>query len=80
METLWQMLSGTDDETVRILDEVIILFVHANPDGHDLVADWYMRNPEPTKRSLAGLRLALGGGQHVSGRARHGQRGGLLLQ
>ena len=22
----------------------IILFVHANPDGNDLVADWYMRN------------------------------------
>ncbi|KPJ94482.1 MAG: peptidase, partial [Gemmatimonas sp. SG8_17] len=55
METLWQMVSGTDEETTRILDEVIILFVHANPDGHDLVADWYMRVPEPTQRSLSGL-------------------------
>ena len=34
---------------------MIILFVHANPDGHDLVADWYMREKDPTKRSLAGL-------------------------
>ena len=55
METLWQMVSGSDDETLRILDDVIILFVHANPDGHDLVADWYMRNPEPTERSTSGI-------------------------
>ncbi len=55
METLWQMVSGTDTETMRILNDVIILFVHANPDGHDLVADWYMRIDEPTERSLSGL-------------------------
>ncbi len=55
METVWQMVSGTDDETLSILDEVIILFVHANPDGHDLVSDWYMRIQEPTERSMAGL-------------------------
>ena len=55
METLWQMVSGTDEETLRILDDVVILFVHANPDGHDLVADWYMRNPEPTERSTNGV-------------------------
>ncbi|MEO7457160.1 MAG: peptidase, partial [Gemmatimonadaceae bacterium] len=29
--------------------------VHANPDGNDLVADWYMRNPDPRQRSLAQL-------------------------
>ena len=55
METLWQMVSGQDDEILRILDDVIILFVHANPDGHDLVADWYMRIDEPTDRSFSGL-------------------------
>ena len=43
IETLYQLLSGDDAETLRILDDVIILFVHANPDGMDLVADWYMR-------------------------------------
>jgi hypothetical protein len=55
METLYQYLVAEDAESRRILDDVIILFVHCNPDGHDLIADWYMRNPDPTKRSLAGL-------------------------
>jgi hypothetical protein len=55
METLYQFVSANDAETKRILDDVIILFVHANPDGHDLVADWYMREKDPRKRSLAGL-------------------------
>jgi hypothetical protein len=54
-EMVFQMVSRTDDETLRILDDVIILFVHANPDGNDLVADWYMRNPDPFQRSQAGL-------------------------
>ena len=55
IETVYQIVAGTDDETLRILDDVIILFVHANPDGHDLVADWYMREKEPTKRTLGGI-------------------------
>jgi hypothetical protein len=55
METLYQFVSGNDPETLRILDDVIILFVHANPDGMDLVSDWYMRRPEPMKRSLLNL-------------------------
>ena len=54
-EMVYQMLSRTDDETMRFLDECIILFVHANPDGNDLVANWYMRAADPLKRSLAGL-------------------------
>jgi hypothetical protein len=52
-ETLWQMVSRTDAETQRILDGVITLFVHANPDGHDLVADWYNRDPVPERRTLS---------------------------
>jgi hypothetical protein len=55
IETLYQFVSADDAETLRILDDVIILFVHANPDGMDLVADWYMREPDPKKRSSAGL-------------------------
>lgn len=55
IETLYQFVSSTDAETLRILDDVIILLVHANPDGMDLVADWYMRQADPKKRSLAGL-------------------------
>jgi len=55
METIYQLLSASDAETLRILDDVVVLFVHANPDGHDLIADWYMRERDPKKRSLAGL-------------------------
>ena len=55
LETVYQLVSRDDPETLRILDDVIVLAVHANPDGHDLVADWYMREPEPTRRSLSGL-------------------------
>ena len=54
-ETLWQMVSRTDPETMRFLNDVITLFVHANPDGHELVADWYMRESEPTRRSTGGI-------------------------
>ncbi|MEO8333674.1 MAG: M14 metallopeptidase family protein [bacterium] len=54
-QMVYEMVSRNDDETKRILDDVIILFVHANPDGNDLVADWYMRNPDPKQRSLAQL-------------------------
>jgi hypothetical protein len=54
-EMVYQMVSRNDEETLRLLNDVIILFVHANPDGNDLVADWYMRNPVPEQRSLAGL-------------------------
>jgi hypothetical protein len=55
IETVYQMLSANDPETLRILDDVIILFVHCNPDGMDLCADWYMREKDPKKRSLGGL-------------------------
>ncbi|MCC7195814.1 MAG: peptidase [Gemmatimonadaceae bacterium] len=54
-EMVYQMASRTDDETMRFLDDCITLFVHANPDGHELVADWYMRNPVPERRSMANL-------------------------
>ncbi|MGV3722943.1 MAG: M14 family metallopeptidase, partial [Actinomycetota bacterium] len=55
LETVYQLVSRNDSETRRILDEVIVLAVHANPDGMDLVSDWYMRNPDPKKRSSAAL-------------------------
>ena len=55
METLYQVLSRDDAETRRILDDCVILFVHANPDGMELVSDWYMREKDPKKRSTAGV-------------------------
>ena len=54
-EALYQMVSRNDEETRRILDDTIILFVQDNPDGQELVANWYMRNPEPEKRSTSGV-------------------------
>lgn len=54
-EMVYQMVSRTDAETRRFLDDTIILFVHANPDGHELVAGWYMRNAVPTQRTMSGL-------------------------
>jgi hypothetical protein len=55
IETLYRVVSGNDEETLRILNDVIILFVHANPDGQQLVADWYMRNADTLKRSYSQL-------------------------
>jgi hypothetical protein len=55
METVYQMASRTDEETLRFLRDVIVLFVHANPDGHDLVADWYMREKDARKRTTSGI-------------------------
>src|SRR5262245_46224791 len=54
-EMVYQMVSRNDEETLRILNDVVILFVHANPDGNDLIADWYMRRSDPQERSLGQL-------------------------
>lgn len=55
IELAYQLNSRNDDETKLILDNVIILLVHANPDGQELVSDWYMRNADTSKRSTSYL-------------------------
>jgi hypothetical protein len=55
MEMVYQMASKTDPETMRFLNDVIGLYVLANPDGQELCATWYMREKDPLKRSLNGL-------------------------
>jgi hypothetical protein len=55
IELVWQMTSRNDPETLRFLDDVILLACCPNPDGLDLVADWYLREKDPQKRSMAGL-------------------------
>src|SRR5450755_2479599 len=55
MELVYQMVSRNDPETLRILNDVIILATHANPDGMELVSNWYMRQAEPSKRSLQNI-------------------------
>src|ERR1700761_2756661 len=42
LETAYEMVTRTDAQVKEILDNTIILFVHANPDGQELVANWYM--------------------------------------
>src|SRR5690348_9441390 len=38
IETTYQLVSRSDDETMRILHDVIVIAVHANPDGMQMVA------------------------------------------
>jgi len=36
-------------------DEVVVLLVHTNPDGQELVSNWYMSNPDSLKHSYQQL-------------------------
>ncbi len=51
----YQMVSQSDAETMRILNDDILLLVPVNPDGMELLSNWYMRESEPTRRSTGGL-------------------------
>ena len=55
MELVYEMVSRTDPETMRLLNDDILLAVLANPDGQELVANWYMREKDETKRTMNGL-------------------------
>jgi hypothetical protein len=55
IETIYNVLSRNDAETKRILDNVVILFTHANPDGQELISNWYMREKDPKKRKNEGV-------------------------
>ena len=52
IETVYQLVSKTDAETNRFLDDLIILATHANPDGMELVSNWYMKDADTLKRSM----------------------------
>jgi hypothetical protein len=55
IELVFEMVSREDDETLRFLDSTILLAVCVNPDGLELVADWYMRESNPQERSVSDL-------------------------
>jgi len=40
---------------MRILDNVILLLTPVNPDGMELVSNWYMKESDPKKRTTSGL-------------------------
>ncbi len=55
LATVYGLVSGNDPETRRILNDVIVVAVWANPDGMELVSNWYMREADPLKRSTRSL-------------------------
>lgn len=71
IEMVYQMLSRTDPETMRLLNHDIMLFVPANPDGLELVANWYMRHPDEKQRTLNQLPRLY---QKYAGPGRQGRR------
>lgn len=44
VQLAYDLVSGEDEKTKKILNEVICLLVFANPDGMNMVADWYQKN------------------------------------
>ena len=55
IQMVYELVSRNDPETLRFLRDVIVLAVHANPDGHELVANWYMREKNPQRRTTTGV-------------------------
>ena len=49
---IYDLLARNDEETKRILDKVILLLVAVNPDGMNLVSNWYMQQNDPLKRNM----------------------------
>jgi hypothetical protein len=44
IQLAYDFVAGKDPKTLRILDDVILVLVFANPDGMNLLADWYHPN------------------------------------
>ncbi|HTK29007.1 MAG TPA: M14 metallopeptidase family protein [Vicinamibacterales bacterium] len=55
MEQVYQLVSQSDEETQRFLRDIVILCTQVNPDGMELVSNWYMRESDPKKRSTSGV-------------------------
>jgi hypothetical protein len=55
IELHYRLTSGTDPETMRILNDDIVLLTNINPDGMELVSNWYMRHADERRRSTSGL-------------------------
>ena len=59
LELTYRLTGATDAETLRFLDDLIILVVQCNPDGMELVSNWYHRNDgqgiAPEDRTTGGI-------------------------
>jgi hypothetical protein len=51
----YDLLSRSDPEALRILNDDILLLVPANPDGMELVSNWYMRESDEKLRSTESI-------------------------
>ena len=54
IEEIYALNTRTDAETMRILNDDIVLCTLVNPDGMELVANWYMREPDPSGAGRTG--------------------------
>ncbi len=55
IENIYQLVNRTDPETMRFLNDVVILNCLVNPDGMELVSNWYMKAADATKRSITDI-------------------------
>lgn len=55
IQLAYLLTSQNDHQTLDILNNCIVLLIHANPDGQDLVSNWYMKNPIPEERVLSNI-------------------------
>src|SRR5262249_32201130 len=55
IENIYQLVNRTDPETMRFLNDVVILNCLVNPDGMELVSNWYMRAADATRRSITDI-------------------------
>jgi hypothetical protein len=55
IEEVYQLISKSDPETMRYLNDDIVLCVVANPDGVDIVANWYMRHKDDAAKTFIGM-------------------------
>ena len=55
IETIHRLNTKSDPETLRILNDTVILCTLVNPDGMELVSNWYMRDADEKRRSTNGI-------------------------
>ena len=55
IETIYRLNTRNDPETLRILNDTVILCTLVNPDGMELVSNWYMRVNDEKQRSTNGI-------------------------
>ncbi len=52
IDLYYKLLTQNDSMTLKILDNVVILLSEVNPDGQELVANWYMQEKDTSRRNM----------------------------